>query len=86
MDEVPIILEDKDLKYIVELIEKDLAGAKSVIEDCDIIEEHNLDKSIPNVNTAKGIRKVAEENVKQAEELLEQLRYFYRHFKVKGKE
>lgn len=86
MSYAPIVLEDKDFKYIIELVEKDLASAKSVVEDCDIMEEHILNEGVPNVNTVKELRKVTEENIKQAEELLEQLRYFYRHFKVKGKE
>lgn len=77
MSYAPIVLEDKDFKLIMELLTYKKFEQERYINS--LVQSVEDEESLANYNAAV-------EKLNHINELIEQFRYFYKHFKVKGKE
>jgi hypothetical protein len=69
----PIVLNNDTFLYLIELIKDDLKDWESYYSFMDAVEDYD-----------EVMR--AQVEIKKIEERLGQFRYFYRHFKVEGKQ
>ena len=77
MSYAPIVLEDKDFKLIMELLAYEKFEQEKYVDF--LVQAVEDEESLTDYNAAVA-------KLDHINELTEQLRYFYRHFKVKGKD